>query len=719
MLDFIFIVDYNLTVKQYNGPCPLAQRSKKMTIDNLSIDNQQTLGSDATTDSQNSANDYAGLQATYSPEDNKLRLYSAYRLDSATYARINEVGFRSAPKQGCFVAPAWSPARETLLLELCGEIGDEDSTLVDRAEQRAERYDEYQGNRTTDAERAYQTSTEISGRFEFGQPILVGHHSEQRARRDKKKIDNSMRRAVTMWERAEYWSYRAKAALRHAKYKERADVRARRIKGLEADARKYQRAISEAEQFTTLWQAAGLTLARAIELANYDYVTACFPLADYPREAPAPQSEDRMSLRSALDGGVIGAEQARAIACKSHALTIGHYARWLAHVQHRIAYERAMLEEAGGLAGAAFNYEIGGRVLVRGEWLTVLRVNKKDGAVRSVTTNSRYVAVKHIEEIKDYRAPAPETAAAVTAKLAKPSLCNYPGDGFEPVTQKEWNAAHADYKGTREAGKDAQVPGGARVNFADTSAKYQRHRVRIMQIKNRFCPVYIVDRKRVDPSEVPNDNNVPQLSEIEGPASVYPRTVYTRPEATKFDALRDVLKSGGAQTVCAPQLFLTLPDLADEMVVLAGMVPGLKVLEPSAGTGRICAAIGRAVDISTIDLTTVEVNPNLSMLLRSSYPDNQHICADFLGWNCDGGQRFDRIIMNPPFANAADIRHIQHALQMLKPGGRLVAICANGPRQEKQLLPLFGPRSSWKDLPANSFKSSGTNVNTALILIDR
>jgi 16S rRNA G1207 methylase RsmC len=38
--------------------------------------------------------------------------------------------------------------------------------------------------------------------------------------------------------------------------------------------------------------------------------------------------------------------------------------------------------------------------------------------------------------------------------------------------------------------------------------------------------------------------------------------------------------------------------------------------------------------------------------------------------------------MNPPFANGDDIKHITHAL---KPGGRLVAICANGPRQNDKL----------------------------------
>jgi hypothetical protein len=41
-----------------------------------------------------------------------------------------------------------------------------------------------------------------------------------------------MKRAVMLFERAEYWEERAQASLRHAKYKERPDVRYRRIKKL-------------------------------------------------------------------------------------------------------------------------------------------------------------------------------------------------------------------------------------------------------------------------------------------------------------------------------------------------------------------------------------------------------------------------------------------------------------------------------------------------------
>jgi hypothetical protein len=166
------------------------------------------------------------MLATYSPEDNKVRIYPAYRLDSETYARVKTAGFKWAPRQELFVAPAWTPEREDLARELCGEIDDEDTSLVDRAEDRAERFEEYSDERGNEAEAARASVDAIADAIPLGQPILVGHHSEKRARKDAERIENGMRRAVRLWETSQYWLDRAKGAFRHAKYKERPDVRA-------------------------------------------------------------------------------------------------------------------------------------------------------------------------------------------------------------------------------------------------------------------------------------------------------------------------------------------------------------------------------------------------------------------------------------------------------------------------------------------------------------
>ena len=55
--------------------------------------------------------------------------------------------------------------------------------------------------------------------------------------------------------------------------------------------------------------------------------------------------------------------------------------------------------------------------------------------------------------------------------------------------------------------------------------------------------------------------------------------------------------------------------------------------------------------------------------------------------------------MNPPLDHGVDIKHIERAATMLCPGGRLVAVCANGPLQRNRLMPLTARNGgSWHDL---------------------
>jgi hypothetical protein len=184
-----------------------------------------------------------------------------------------------------------------------------------------------------------------------GQPILVGHHSERRARRDALRIENGMKRAVMLFERAEYWEERARSALLHAKYKERPDVRWRRIKKIEADLRKAEKTIAQSQKYLTMWRAESLDLNMAKLISSHDHISACFPLDTYPRPAEKSQYEGSRSLWSALDDDIITTEQAREIAIRCHERQIQHQQRWVNHYQNRLIYERAMLDESGGVVG--------------------------------------------------------------------------------------------------------------------------------------------------------------------------------------------------------------------------------------------------------------------------------------------------------------------------------------------------------------------------------
>ena len=116
------------------------------------------------------------ITATYSPEDNKIRLYPSERLDEETYKRVKSAGFKWAPKQGLFVAPMWTPEREDLAIELAGEIEDETMSMAERAEIKAERLKGYAQKRAIEAERCAENAKAIGGRFEFGQPILLNQY---------------------------------------------------------------------------------------------------------------------------------------------------------------------------------------------------------------------------------------------------------------------------------------------------------------------------------------------------------------------------------------------------------------------------------------------------------------------------------------------------------------------------------------------------------------
>ena len=199
------------------------------------------------------------FDATYDPADNKIRLRASGRLEPELYARARAAGFIWAPKQELFVAPKWTPEREDLAIELAGELDDEDTSLVDRAEARAERFEGYSEKRGAEAEGARGRVDAIADNIPLGQPILVGHHSERRARKDAERIRSGIDKAVKLWQTSKYWTARAAGALRHAKYKELPAVRARRIKTLEAEQRSEERRRDKADKFVHLW--AGLEAA--------------------------------------------------------------------------------------------------------------------------------------------------------------------------------------------------------------------------------------------------------------------------------------------------------------------------------------------------------------------------------------------------------------------------------------------------------------------------
>lgn len=182
----------------------------------------------------------------------------------------------------------------------------------------------------------------------------------------------------------------------------------------------------------------------------------------------------------------------------------------------------------------------------------------------------------------------------------------------------------------------------------------------------------------------------------------------------RFDRLAGV--ESAPRVVSGFNLFQTPPAIALRMVDLLGELQG-RILEPSAGLGRLYQAIRQR---STSPVVLVDSSPECcDELHRAAEGDRfaEVVSGDFLGLSSgDLGGEFDAILMNPPFQRGADVKHIRHALGMLRPGGRLVALCADGLRQRAELKPLA---ESWHELPANSFACEGTRVAVAMAAFER
>lgn len=198
------------------------------------------------------------------------------------------------------------------------------------------------------------------------------------------------------------------------------------------------------------------------------------------------------------------------------------------------------------------------------------------------------------------------------------------------------------------------------------------------------------------------------------------------PEQKKADELRR--KIDGLQFSNIPGYFPTPQPVIDLMLDYADIKPDHLVLEPSAGHGAIADAIAEAGAIHVC-----EINHTLREILYAK--GFEIIADDFAGLQPAGGYNpegatvapccYDRILMNPPFENLQDIEHIQHAFKFLKSGGRLVSIMSpsaffRSDRKSESFRAWFKSLGGEKyDLPALSFKVSGTNINTVLIVIDK
>lgn len=171
------------------------------------------------------------------------------------------------------------------------------------------------------------------------------------------------------------------------------------------------------------------------------------------------------------------------------------------------------------------------------------------------------------------------------------------------------------------------------------------------------------------------------------------------------------------------QFFSTPAPLAERMVELAELheYDGLgfgSILEPSAGQGSIVKAIHEATgDTSVVCYELMDANREV----LKKIPALNILGDDFL--KADEASKYNRIIANPPFTKNQDIDHIRKMYAVLDEGGVLVTISSiswtfGSQKKQVQFREWLDEVGAYREeLPADTFKESGTKVKTILLVI--
>jgi len=260
-------------------------------------------------------------KATYNITDDRFKLWLDERLSNEDYQRTKKLGLSWFPGQKCF-SGVWSPSREDFLLEFVEEIRNDENP--DDLESRIARFQRYAANDERDAA--------------YAQDRAANATTDRKLRIANNTAENKLAEA-------EYWQRRIAGAIRHAAYKDKPDVIARRIKKLEAAQRKHTKEQKESRAWLSRWERIPgnikkngnpVTMKEAARyFANYDSVY--FQIEGKTRSA-----------YTLLENGEIDPESVRARAIEKHTKNIDFDQRWLDHLAMRLEYERAYLAAVAG-----------------------------------------------------------------------------------------------------------------------------------------------------------------------------------------------------------------------------------------------------------------------------------------------------------------------------------------------------------------------------------
>lgn len=156
----------------------------------------------------------------------------------------------------------------------------------------------------------------------------------------------------------------------------------------------------------------------------------------------------------------------------------------------------------------------------------------------------------------------------------------------------------------------------------------------------------------------------------------------------------------------------TPPELAKELVALAGVRKDSRVLEPEAGIGNIADAAKEVTD----HVDCIERMTDFCEILKLK--KHNVIGNDLL--TAETAPIYDAVVMNPPFSEECE--HIKKAFDFLRPGGSLVAVCSSSiqwksTRKYEQFRDWLSEHTHSIDECGAKFEMTG--VHTVVLVVDK
>ena len=156
----------------------------------------------------------------------------------------------------------------------------------------------------------------------------------------------------------------------------------------------------------------------------------------------------------------------------------------------------------------------------------------------------------------------------------------------------------------------------------------------------------------------------------------------------------------------------TPPELAKELVALAGVRKDSRVLEPEAGIGNIADVAKEVTD----HVDCIERMTDFCEILKLK--KHNVIGNDLL--TAETAPIYDAVVMNPPFSEECE--HIKRAFDFLRPGGSLVAVCSSSiqwksTRKYEQFRDWLSEHTHSIDECGAKFEMTG--VHTVVLVVDK